>query len=128
MGKQKKISGRETAGGARRARRAAAAVIPLIFLSFFLAALTVSAANDIYAFVKPDTEAEIHIDGNTSLLSVSKILENEGIINNPTIFALYVRAKGAEDRIVGFSGDVRLGASMSYREIIAAFSKNTNNS
>ena len=127
MGKQKKISGRDTADGARRARRAAAAVIPLIFLSFFLAALIVSAANDIYAFVKTDTVAEIHFEGDASLLSVAGLLEEEGIINNPMIFALYVRAKGAEERIVGFSGEVSLGASMSYREIIASFSKNTNN-
>ncbi len=122
MNRQKNISGTDLSCGARRIRRVAAQVVPLIFLSFFLGAFTVAVANDMYAFIKPDTASSITFEADTPLLSVAKTLENEGIINNPVIFSLYVKTKGAEPRLRRFSGEVRLSASMSYREIIASFS------
>ncbi len=123
MSRQKNISGRDTVCGGRRVRRAAAAIIPLIFLSLFLSAFTVSAANDMYAFVKPEASLTLAVESEDSVFSVAKRLEEKGIINNPLIFSVYVKSKGAEEKILGLTGEVTLNASMSYREIVSAFSK-----
>lgn len=103
-------------------RRAMAVILPLCMLSFLICALICSLANDIYAFEKQDKEVILDIEEGTSLKDVSKLLGRKGIVNNPSIFEIYVRSKGKEKRIEVFSGELVLNSAMSYREILAAFS------
>ncbi len=107
---------------AQKIRRACSVIIPLCFLSILLAAAIISVGNDMYAFVKPDSEVNLHLENSSSVDSVARELENNGIINNPTLFSLYVKSKDGEDKITNFSGDIKLNSNMSYREILRAFS------
>ena len=103
-------------------RRAMSVILPLCMLSFLICGLICSAANDIYAFEKKDRELTLTIETPSSLKSVSKMLGKNGIINNSAFFDLYVKSKGKTDKIESFTGEIVLNASMSYREILDAFS------
>lgn len=117
-----KNSGNVNLSSAQRIRCACAVIVPLFFFSLLLAAALISAANDIYAFSKSDGEVTLTFDNPDTVYDAAKLLGDSGIINNPCLFSLYVCAKGVDGRILGFSGEISLSASMSYREILAAFS------
>lgn len=102
--------------------RALGYIVPLCVLSLLICAATVSVANDMYAFVKSGDEVNINITDAENIDDVAKLLEDEGIINNPAIFSLYVKRKGKEETLVNFRGEVVLSPSMSYREILSSFS------
>ncbi|MBO5415848.1 MAG: hypothetical protein J6A83_04385 [Clostridia bacterium] len=122
MVKEKNNSGKKDDCDARRIRRIASAIIPLFFLSLFLAAIVISVANDMYAFVKPAGAVTLQMSGEETLLSVARRLEREGVVNNPLVFCAYVGTRGAGERIKNFEGEIELDSSMSYREILRAFS------
>ena len=103
-------------------RRAMSVILPLCMLSFLICGLICSAANDIYAFVKKDKEISLYIEAPSSLDEISKALGKNGVVNNTAFFSLYVRSKGKEDKITAFTGEINLNSSMSYREILEAFS------
>ncbi len=106
----------------KRARRYAYATVTVITLFALLSSgLLVSVANDMYAFVKPDREVTVDIETPMTLSELARLLEREGIVQNPTVFGLYTKAKGKTARIEGFSGELTLRSEMSYREILLAF-------
>lgn len=123
MNEQTTNSGNHTQLLSHRAR-ILGVIVPLLFFSFFIASAIISISNDIYAFSKADTSVTLYLENPASLYSAARMLEENGIINNPAAFTLYVRSKGAEERIRGFSGELELNSSMSYREILRMFSKN----
>lgn len=122
MQTEKTNSGTVHLTNAQRYRRICSVIIPLLFLSLFLAALIISAANDIYAFVKPQRAAIIVIDKGESAYTLSALLSENGIIQNPLAFTLYAKLKDAEGDISAFEGELELESSMSYREILRYFS------
>ena len=108
----------------RKLRRLAFSKITVLSLTALLvAALGVSVANDLYAFVKPDREITLSIDEPHSLTELSKALEEQGVIANPTVFCLYVQSKGRSELLEGFCGTMTLNSAMSYRQIVACFSQ-----
>ena len=115
-------SGNRPTDNAAKIRRACSVLLPLCFLSILIAALSISVANDMYAFVKRDASATVTLDTPESVYETAKKLEEHGIINNPAIFTLYVRSKNADERILSFSGELKLDSSMSYRDILRSFS------
>ena len=111
-------------GSSHKLRRLAFSKITVLSMTALLvAALGVSIANDLYAFVKPDCEIVLSIDESTSLKELSKSLEEQGVIANPTVFRLYVKRQGKEDPLEKFCGTVTLNSNMSYRQILLEFSK-----
>ncbi len=106
----------------KKARRYAYATVTVItMLALLGAALLVSVANDMYAFVKPQREVSLSLDAPLSLSELAALLEREGIVANPTIFTLYTKVKNKVARVEAFSGEITLNSAMSYREILAAF-------
>ena len=106
----------------KRIRRYAYRTVTVIALfALAVAGLTVSVANDMYAFVKSAREVTLTVDAPMALEELSERLEREGIVANPTVFSLYVKAKGRGERMESFSGEVTLRSDMSYREILLAF-------
>ena len=103
-------------------KRTLSKIIPLLFLALLCAALICSVANDMYAFVKKDREISLTVDSRTSLNDLSKILAENGVVNNPDVFELYVKLKHKETLVEEFCGDVKLNSSMSYREILSEIS------
>ena len=98
-------------------------IIPLALVALLLAGAIISIANDMYAFVKQKHSATIFIEAESSVYKTAQLLEDNGIINNPAAFTLYVTSKDARDKILSFSGEIYLSASMSYREILRSFAK-----
>lgn len=107
---------------AERIKRACSVIIPLCFLSILIAAAIISVGNDMYAFVKREEKVNLYFENSSSLYSVAQSLEANGVINNPSLFSLYVKSKGGEDKIKDFRGEISLSTDMSYREILKAFS------
>ncbi len=103
-------------------KRAFGIILPLCMLSILIAGAVCSVANDMYAFVKKDREVTIEIREGTSLSEFSKMLAKNDIVDNPTVFCLYVRSKKKTDKIENFSGEVTLDRAMSYREIVSSIS------
>ena len=97
-------------------------IVPICVLSVLICAAVVSVANDMYAFVKNGDEVRINITDADGLSDVAGILADNGIINNPAVFSLYVKRKGKEELLIGFRGEIALSPSMSYREILSCFS------
>lgn len=109
------------------AKRALGYILPICFFSLLLCGFVVSVANDVYAFVKDDAEIKIILSGNEELSYIAERLGDEGIVNNPAIFAMYVRRAGREEAVKKYSGEITLSPDMSYREIVLEFLKNNNN-
>ena len=103
-------------------RRALAKILPICLFSFFISALILSVANDMYAFVKDDVEVILQIDTTYSVEEFSSLLADRKIVKNPTVFALYVKSKNKSEKIENFVGKLTLSAKMSYREILASLS------
>ncbi len=103
-------------------RRAMAKILPICLFSFFISALILSVANDMYAFVKDDLEVSLQFEEPCSLEEFSKILGQQKIVKNPAVFSLYVKSKHKTESIEKFVGKLTLNANMSYREILATLS------
>ncbi len=103
-------------------RRIYRKVLVLFLLSALLAALCISVANDMYAFVKPDREEILTVSEPMNIQALSLLLEEKGILRNPHVFILYARSKDKTEFLENFSGTVTLNTAMSYREIVQSFS------
>ena len=103
-------------------RRAMSIILPLSILSLFLAGYICYVTNDIYAFVKETDEIVLKIEEPQSLNSFSRMLKKKKIVNNPNIFNIYVISKEKSEVVEGFSGELVLNSSMSYREILSSLS------
>ena len=106
-------------------RYAFACVAVLVLFSLFLTALCIAVANDIYAFVKPDRPITLTLDTPMTLPELSVAMSDMGVIQNPTLFRLYVESKHRVSLLETYTGTLQLNASMSYREILLAFSERT---
>lgn len=104
-------------------RLAFSKITVLCLLAVLFVALTVSIANDLYGFVGSEGEVILTIEESTDLTELSKLLEESGVVENPTFFRLYVKKKERTERLESFVGTLRLDTSMSYREILLAFSQ-----
>ena len=104
-------------------RYAFARVTVLVLLSLFLAALLISVANDLYAFVKPNRPVILTVASPMSLSELSETMSQSGVIQNPTLFRLYVQSKGRVAAVEAYTGTLHVNASMSYRELLLAFTE-----
>ena len=105
-----------------RIRRAISEILPLCIFSLFVAAFVCSVANDMYAFVKKENEVQLAIESPYSLEEFSKILGKYDVVENPTVFSLYVMSKDKIETVENFTGELVLNSNMSYREILSSFS------
>ena len=106
-------------------RLAFSKITVLSMTALLIAALGVSIANDLYAFVKPDREILLSVEEATSLKELSEMLDEQGVISNPTVFRLYVQSKGRKDLLESFHGTLTLNSTMSYRQILMSFSQSS---
>ena len=102
-------------------RFAFARITVIALLALFCVGIAVSLVNDLYAFVKPDEAVTLSWTDPLPLAELSRSLQKNGVIRNPTAFSLYVRSKGKVDALEAFTGTLTLNSSMSYREILMAF-------
>ena len=76
----------------------------------------------MYAFVKPREAISISIQSPMSLSEISELLNQKGVIKNPTVFSLFIKSKSRKEKLEGFVGELNLRQDMSYREIMLNFS------
>ena len=108
-------------------RNAFERIIILALIAIFLAALIISVANDIFAFVKTDANVVLNLSQGTKLNEIAKSLKKAKIINNPYIFTLFVRSRGNVKKLESFTESISLNSQMTYREIMTSFYKSNNN-
>ena len=97
-------------------------IIIITLLSALIALAVISVANDMYAFVKPDGQIALIVSEPLTLGELSRRLQAEGVVKNPTVFSMFVKSKGRAETLESFSGEITLRRDMSYREIMLALS------
>ena len=110
-------------GAALTVTKALGTLLPIALLALLITALILSVFNDIYAFIKKDTDVTLTVVTPCSLSDFSRLLQQEGVIKNPNVFKLYAIAKGKQHTVENFSGDLELNANMSYRQIFYALAQ-----
>ena len=96
-------------------------VIVIVLSALLFAGLSVSVANDLFAFVKPSRDISIEITEPVSVRDISSMLQELGVIENSLAFRLYVELKSKEAFLEDFCGTVELNSNMSYRDILNKF-------
>ena len=109
---------KNTKKGAIATSRAFSILLPLCLFSILLSGIIISVFNDVYAFIKPDSDVTITVSEPLSDTAFSDLLQKNGVIKNPTVFKLYLRSKGLSDRLSGITGEWVFNSNMSYREIV----------
>ena len=97
-------------------------IIIITLLAAMIALTVIAVANDMYALVKEDEKTTLIITEPLSLKELSRLLQQNKIIKNPTVFSMFIRSKGREDKLSSFVGEITLNSNMSYREIMLEFS------
>ncbi len=94
-------------------------IITVLGIALVISLVAIFVANDVFAFVKEDAEVNINVEQNTNIASLSKLLDDSGVINYGSIFGLYVKIKGDQDEAV-LAGSYALNPNMDYGQIIRA--------
>ena len=92
-------------------------VLVIVLASLLCACLVISVANDLFAFIKPSQSRALEIR-NMSVGALSRLLQQEGIIDNAFAFHIYAYLKGKNSELEDISGSVTLSSDMSYGEIL----------
>ena len=103
----------------RRLCRSMVYMIAVVGASLVLSIAALFMANDIFAFVKADAVKEITVSENTSVSSLAKELDDQGVINYHSVFKLYLTLKHQTDTSV-LAGAYQLNPSMDYGQILDA--------
>lgn len=98
-------------------------VIAVLGISLVLSLVAIFMANDVFAFVTDDAEVEFNVPANTDIVSLSKELDDLGVVHYGTVFKLYVSLKGDNQDVL--AGVYRLNPNMDYGQIISALSNST---
>ena len=104
-------------------RLAFSKITVLCLTAALLSALALSIANDLYGFVGSEDEVLLCIEAPNDLSELSHLLEEHGVVEHPALFRWYVQKKDRTELLEDFVGTLHLDTSMSYREILLAFSQ-----
>ncbi len=100
----------------------------VLVVSVFCAKLIINVANDVFAFLKDDTEITLTIPEGATTKQISKILGENGIVDYPFVFRLYTDAKkdGSKYYTEGYkSGEFTITPSTNYDDLIYLLSNNS---
>ncbi len=87
----------------------------VVGFSIILSVVMIYAIYDIFGFNKPEGQVVLTVEKNTSISGLSKLLKENKIINQPSIFQLYAKLKDVEPYN---AGEYTLNKNMSYDQII----------
>lgn len=88
----------------------------VIVISILLAVFILQTAKEIIGFDKANTEIIVEIPNDSGTEKIAELLESEGIIDQPMLFRVYSKMKGADSFFI--AGSHKLSPSMSYGDII----------
>ena len=100
----------------------------VLVISILLAYGIIMVANDIFAFVKPDTAVEVVVPEDASVEDIANILGEAGIIRYPKLFTLYagfqdVDGYDKEGNSVFLPGTYAISPMKNYQQLLYAFQK-----
>jgi|GEM_PF-193844 len=99
--------------------KAAVYIICVLLISVGLAVATIRAANDIFAFVKTEKEAEVTIPELATVSEIGDILAMNDLIEYPKLFDIYVGYKYRKVKNLAFkAGTYTLSSTMNYDEFV----------
>lgn len=84
--------------------------------SMLLSALIIVAANEVFAFQKPDHQAVVEIPENATTSQVAKILKQSDIIAHPSLFQVFVSM--TTDDVKFIAGKHEPNANLDYRALV----------
>ncbi len=87
----------------------------VVGFSIILSIVMIYAIYDIFGFNKQEGQVVVAVEKDTSISKLSKLLKENGIINQPGIFSLYAGLKDVEPYN---AGEYTLNKNMSYDQII----------
>lgn len=115
---RKRVIKQEKGGGIKRITFGIVYLISVLCIGFLLGMTMITVGNDVFAFVKDESLYEITIDDpKMSLHDLSEYLKEEGIIEYPWAFRLYVGLKN-EGSISLKKGTYMISPSYNYDKIL----------
>ncbi len=92
----------------------------VVLVSALLAYFGINWANDIFALVKDETVAVVTVPENATLSEVAQILKENGLIEYPNIFRMYIGFKNRDsDPPLSFkAGEYELKSTLNYDQIV----------
>lgn len=100
----------------------------VLVVSIFCAKMIINVSNDIFAFLKDDSEITVTIPEGATTKQISKILGDNGIVDYPFVFRLYTDAKkdGSKYYTEGYKvGQFTLTPNTNYDDLIYLLSNNS---
>lgn len=91
-------------------------LIIILGISVILSLVLLFSANDVFAFIKENRSVTITVSEKTQISSLSKALDEEGVVKYGSLFHLFVKVTGKDEEIP--AGDYELNPSMDYGAII----------
>lgn len=94
-------------------------LVSVIAVSVALAVLIVSVANDVFAFVKEDTEVTVVVPENCDTETLAELLGDAGAIKYPSVFEFYLKLKKKEGEYL--PGTYSVSPTLNYDYMVAEF-------
>ncbi len=90
-------------------------------VSMLLSAFIIVAANEVFAFKKPDYTAVVEIPENAGTYQVARILKKADIINHPMLFSFFVGL--TTDDVKFIAGKHEPNAALDYRALLRTLTR-----
>lgn len=98
-------------------------IVCVLAAGIILAYYIITIGNDVFAFKKGETTAEIVLSNYETISDVADKLHNEGIIKYPSIFKLYASIRNDSGEFL--AGKYTVDTTMNYDTLLAKFKKST---
>ena len=97
-------------------------LILVIICALTFSFLAMTMANDMFALIKPPSEATIILKAGDSVSSAAKALKNEGVIENTFLFEIFAGLKDVDELK---TGEILLSSDMPYSQILSKIKKSS---
>ncbi len=112
-----------TIGALTSVAKAIIYLVSVLAVSVMLAVLIINVANDVFAFVKDETEVTVVIPENCDTETLAEILGDAGAIKYPSVFEFYVKFKKKEGEYL--PGTYTISPMLNYDYMVAEFKPKT---
>lgn len=97
---------------------ALAYLITVVGISIVLSLVAIFVVNDVFALVKEDKPVRFSVEETTTISSLSKQLDEQGIVNYGSMFKLFLTVTGKNVEVL--AGTYELSPAMDYNQIVLA--------
>ncbi|HBL85375.1 MAG: hypothetical protein A2Y17_11745 [Clostridiales bacterium GWF2_38_85] len=94
-------------------------LIFVIGVAAYVSYNVIKIGNEVFAFVKPETEVNITITENMTTAQVAELLEEKGVIEFDWVFKLYAKYRSDVDSYI--PGEYTISCNSNYDEIVTKF-------